>query len=185
VSPKHGDPALSNNVSSDERKRPRQPMRNDTSDDHVPVPWAIRSTLVGVTDLDRSVAFYTDIGPFEEVARKDAVAVLRHLSPGSLLLVLRERQGRHPVRHGQDSLGLRSISFNVGSLGELDRIESRLRDDERFTLRWKMGDDGPIELVSGRDPDNQPVVFVSYDESAVLGTNYYIAIADLVHSLDV
>jgi hypothetical protein len=45
--------------------------------------------------------------------------------------------------------------------------------------------DGAPEMVRGRDPDNLPLVFVSDDESRVLSTEYYLAIVDLVQSLDV
>jgi hypothetical protein len=151
--------------------------------DHVPEPWAIRSTLITVTDLDRSVRFYGDLGPFEEVIRKDGVAILSHVVPGCIFLILRDTQSVHGVRHGQQSLGLRSIAFNVRSVGELDRIQSVLMDHGCFTSRRTMAD-GPPEMVRGRDPDNLPLVFVS-DENRALSTKYYLAVADLVHSLDV
>ena len=86
--------------------------------------WTIRSTLIAVTNLDRSVAFYSEIGPFEEIFREDAVAVLGETSPASISLILRETRGTGHTRNHQRSLGLRSIHFNVGLLGELDRLES-------------------------------------------------------------
>jgi hypothetical protein len=147
-------------------------------------PWVIRSTLLAVADLDRSSRFYRDVGPFEEVIRKDGVAILGHVAPRSIFLILRERRSLHGIRHGQQSLGLRSIAFNVRSVGELDRIESVLRDRGCFTSRRTMADGAP-EMVRGRDPDNLPLVFVSYDENRILSTEYYLAIVDLVHSLDV
>ena len=36
--------------------------------DHVAQPWAIRSTLIAVSDLDRSIAFYQELGPFDVIA---------------------------------------------------------------------------------------------------------------------
>ncbi len=45
--------------------------------DHVAQPWAFRSTLIAVADLDRSIAFYRELGPFDEIAREDAVARAR------------------------------------------------------------------------------------------------------------
>jgi len=53
--------------------------------DRVAQPWAIRSTLVAVADLDRSVDFYRVPGPFDEIVREDAVAVLGHMSPASII----------------------------------------------------------------------------------------------------
>ena len=108
--------------------------------DHPAQPWAIRSTLVAVADLDRSVDFYRDIGPFDEIAREDAVAVVGDAPATSIVLILRETKGTHHIRHGQQSLGLRSITFNVGSLSELDRIESVLRGRDVFTSRQKIAD---------------------------------------------
>jgi catechol 2,3-dioxygenase-like lactoylglutathione lyase family enzyme len=152
--------------------------------DHDAQPWAIRSTLVTVGDLDRSVAFYRDLGPFDEVAREEAVVVLGGVSPTSIVLILRETRGFHQARHGQQSLGLRSIAFNVGSIGELDRIESVLRGRHLFTSRRQISD-GAAELLLGRDPDNLPLVFICYTEDQSLGPEYYRTVVNLVYSLDV
>jgi catechol 2,3-dioxygenase-like lactoylglutathione lyase family enzyme len=149
--------------------------------DHATQRWSIRSTLVAVTNLDRSVAFYRELGPFEELAREDAVAVLGESSPESLILLLRETRGG---RHGQQSLGLRSIIFNIGSAGELDRIESVLRAHDLFTSR-SVRAGGVSELISGRDPDNLPLAFVCYADGGPIGTDYYRSITDLVYSLDI
>jgi catechol 2,3-dioxygenase-like lactoylglutathione lyase family enzyme len=145
--------------------------------------WSIRSTLIAVSNLDRSVAFYRDIGPFEEIAREDAVAVLGDASPGSLVLLLRETRGIHGGRYGQQSLGLRSIVFNIESAAELDRIESILRAHDLFTSRRDVAD-GTSELVRGRDPDNLPLAFVRYAEGGQIGANYYRTVANMVYSLD-
>ncbi len=152
--------------------------------DPVVQAWSIRSALVAVTELDRSVAFYRELGPFEEIVRKDAVAVLGDMSPRSTILILRETRGIHHARRGQQSLGLRSITFNVGSLAELDRIESILRSRDVFTSRREVAD-GASELIRGRDPDNMPLVFVRDAEGESIGTEYWRAVASLVYALDV
>jgi hypothetical protein len=146
--------------------------------------WTIRSTLVTVTKLDRSVAFYREIGPFEEIVLDDTVAVLGQQPRGTMFIILRQVRSEHAVRHGQESLGVRSLTFNVGSTGELDRIEPLLRQHGQFTRRWTMSD-GAAELMTGRDPDNLPLAFGSYDESKLIGTEYYGAIAGFVQSLDI
>ena len=150
----------------------------------VPEPWTIRSTLIAVADLDRSVAFYREVGPFDEIVREDAVAVLGEMSPASVVLILREVRGTHQGRHGQQSLGLRSLHFKIESLGELNRIESVLRGRELFTSRRQTAD-GASEILLGRDPDNLPLAFVCYGEGKPLGPDYYRGIALLVYSLDV
>jgi len=144
--------------------------------------WTVRSTLIAVDDLERSVAFYGELGPFDEIFREDEVAVLGDTSPESIVLILRQTRGI-PTRHGQQSLGLRSIHFNVGSLGELDRIEAILRGRGLFTSRRQIAVDAS-ELVLGRDPDNLPLAFVCYGEGWPLGPDYYRAIALMVYSLD-
>jgi hypothetical protein len=151
--------------------------------DHVGQPWVIRSTLAVVTDLDRSVAFYRELGPFEEIVREDAVAVLGDVSPASIILILREARGMS-ARRGQQSLGLRSITFNVGSTSELDRIESVLRGRDLFTSRRPLVN-GASDLLRGRDPDNFPLVFVCYAEGETLGLDYYRMVANVAHSLDI
>jgi hypothetical protein len=153
------------------------------SADQVARPWSLRSTLIAVGNLDRSVAFYQELGPFHEIAREDAVAVLGEESPEAVVLILREMRG-HQTRHGQQSLGLRSITFNVGSLGELDRVEAVLRNHDLFGSRRKIAD-GASELLRGRDPDNMPLVFVCYNDLKTIGSEYYQAIAGLFYSLDV
>ena len=76
------------------------------STDPVPRHWAIRSTLVAVGDLDPSVAFYREVGPFEEVAREDAVRRFSVVRPASIHRPHAERDaGIHHTRHGQQWLG--------------------------------------------------------------------------------
>jgi hypothetical protein len=152
------------------------------ADDAAPT-WSIRSTLVAVSNLDRSVAFYKEIGPFEELSRQDAVAILGSPTPGSLALLLRERPGSGGHRYGQQALGLRSIIFTIDTVSELDRVESVLRTHNLFTSRRDIAD-GSSELITGRDPDNLPLAFVHYTEGRTIGADYYGIVSDLVYSLD-
>jgi hypothetical protein len=151
--------------------------------DDVTQTWTIRSTLIAVTELDRAVGFYRELGTFEVIVREDTVAVLGSLSPESIVLILREAESMHTVRHGQQSLGLRSINFNVGSLGELDRIESVLRSRDLFTSRQDVAD-GASQLIRGRDPDNLPISFVCYAEGEPKGPDYYRTVINLAFTLD-
>jgi hypothetical protein len=150
--------------------------------DPVAQPWVLRSNLVAVADLDRSIGFYGELGPFGVVAREDAIAVVGDASPGSVVLVLRETRGLHQTRHGPQSLGLRSMTFNVGSPVELDRIESFLRSRDLFTDRRHIAD-GASDLLRGRDPDNLPLVFVSYAKDTI-GSEYYESVISMFYSLD-
>jgi hypothetical protein len=141
-----------------------------------------RSALVAVADLDRSIAFYQELVPFDVIVREDDVAVLGGESPESFGLILRQTPSIYPTRHGQQSLGLRFITLNVGSLSELDQIESQLRRSDLFTQRREIGE-GASEVILGRDPDNLPLAFV-YDAENTLGPDYYRTIGNLVYALD-
>src|SRR5580698_1157576 len=151
--------------------------------DPVARPWAIRSTLIAVSDLERSIAFYQELGPFDVIAREQAVAVLGHVSPTSIGVMLRETEHIDEGRQGQQSLGLRSEIFNLGSLEELDRIEAFLRRRDLFTARRNSADDAS-DFILGRDPDNLPLVFVYYSQET-LGADYYRKMIELVYSIDV
>jgi hypothetical protein len=151
--------------------------------DHEEQPWTLRSTLIAVSDLARSVSFYHEIGPFDEIGREDAVVVLGGQSPSAIVLILRELRG-HQTRHGQQSLGLRSMIFSVGSVGELDRIEAVLRSHDLYTSRHELAD-GASVILRGRDPDNLPLVFVCYHESMTFGADYFRTIAEMFYSIDV
>jgi hypothetical protein len=151
--------------------------------DHAEQPWAIRSTLVAVSDLDRSVAFYQELGPFDVIAREQAVAVLGKVSPAAIGVILRQTERVDEGRQGPQSLGLRSEIFNLGSLAELNRIESVLRGRDLFVARRNSAD-GVSDFIVGRDPDNLPLVFVYYAEDT-LGADYYRKMIDLVYSIDV
>jgi hypothetical protein len=159
-------------------------MREMAMPDQAGPRWTIRSTLISVADLERSVSFYREIGPFEELTRADAVAVLGESSLPSVALILRESRSTHRVRHGQQSLGLRSITFDVGTPAELDRVETLLRKRGLFTTRQTIVD-AASDLVVGRDPDNLPLVFVCYADGVTLSSDYYGTIAEIVYSLDV
>lgn len=152
------------------------------STNDVTQPWTLRSTLVAVADLERSVDFYSQLGPFEVIAREDAVAVLGGVSPASVVITLRETRSHHQARHGPQSLGVRSMTFNVGSRQEVDRVESFLRSRDLFTDRRQVHD-GASDLLRGRDPDNLPLLFVYYAADTI-GPDYYQEAIGLFYSLD-
>ena len=73
------------------------------------------------------------------------------------------------------------MTFNVGSPGELDRIESVLRG--RASL--PPANRSPAHQNWYSEESRQlPSVFVSYADDEPLGTEYYQALAGLIYSLD-
>ncbi len=109
--------------------------------------------------------------------------MLGNVSPTSIAVVLRATEHIDEGRQGPQSLGLRSEIFNLGSVSELNRIESFLRSRNLFTSR-RSSADNVSDFIIGRDPDNLPLVFVYYAEET-LGADYYRNMLGLVYSVDV
>lgn len=135
-----------------------------TADHH---GWSLRSAVLSVRDLDRSSAFYQDVMAVREIFREKQIAVLSNDRSPSFNLFLREanRDARHP---GQQALGVRSLSCDVGSLGELDRVEARLHDLNGFVLRKAIDSSARFEIVQGHDPDRTALVFVAAESNLAI-----------------
>jgi catechol 2,3-dioxygenase-like lactoylglutathione lyase family enzyme len=122
--------------------------------------WSIRSVLISVKDLDRSSTFYQDVMNLQEAHREDQLVVLTRSLPGSMLLYLR-RAYRAAVHQGQQALGVRALSCDVGSFAELDRVEQRLRALGAFVSREIIEGPERFEAVRGLDPDRLPLALVA------------------------
>jgi catechol 2,3-dioxygenase-like lactoylglutathione lyase family enzyme len=114
---------------------------------------SIQSILLNVNDLDRSVAFYSDVFEFRVYVRETDVAALEvGGSDRRQVLVLRGASRYfHP---GRDVIGPRLISFEAASLDEVNLIEARL--DARKGLVGRKRAKG-WEAVFGIDPDRNQV----------------------------
>ncbi|MGO9660196.1 MAG: VOC family protein [Acidimicrobiales bacterium] len=120
--------------------------------------WSVQSLLIGVRDLNRSSAFYQEVMHLREVLRQDRVAVLVDDAKGPVVLYLRELyRPRDAVRPGPEALGLRAVTFRVGSLAELDRVEQHLRAEHAFRDRYSLEGTEVFEVVRGWDPDRAPL----------------------------
>jgi catechol 2,3-dioxygenase-like lactoylglutathione lyase family enzyme len=144
--------------------------------------WSIRSAVISVRDLDRSTTFYQDVMNLREVARQDQIAVLGADGAGLFTLYLRQAQ-QNARRAGQQSLGVRAISFNVGSLAELDRVEERLRALDAFRVRETLDVEGRLDVMFGYDPDRLSLVFAA-PESGGLVSGFHQAFGRL-YAVDV
>jgi len=122
----------------------------------------MHSVLIWVSDLDESVRFYTDVCDLQETRHETGVASLGADDAGLPRLLLRQAD-RGGIETGQQTLGLRACSFNVGSNLELDRVEARLKALHAFQDRRRAGDDDRLGLVVGHDPDRLPLTFLSYE----------------------
>lgn len=144
--------------------------------------WTVRSVLVSVRDLSRSAAFYQEVLGLHEVAREGEVAVLE--GPRRRFAVqLREVSGQ-AVRHGQQELGPRAISFDVESRSELDLVAQRLEAAGALVSRGPLHGSEPFEVVSGRDPDGLPLVFIVYETGQPLDPDHYRHVALHMYGVD-
>jgi hypothetical protein len=114
---------------------------------------SIQSILLNVNDLDRSVAFYSDVFEFGVYVRETDVAALEvNASDRRQVLVLRARGNfRHP---GRSVIGPRLISFEAGSVVEVNLVETRLEARKGLVGRKRAKG---WEAVFGIDPDRNQV----------------------------
>jgi catechol 2,3-dioxygenase-like lactoylglutathione lyase family enzyme len=144
--------------------------------------WSVRSILISVRDLDRSVAFYTDVMGVHELVRQDQVAILAFHESRSFALMLREAPGQ-ATRHGQQETGVRALSFDVKDAAAMDRVQGRLERHGLLRGRRRLAGE-PFEVVEGHDPDGLPLLFIAYG-TAPLPPDHYRQVAPIMYSLDV
>lgn len=149
--------------------------------DEVPA-WSIRSVVVSVRDLDRSANFYKEVMQVRELFRESQIVVLGSGRAPSFTLYLREAN-RDAVHSGQQSLGVRAFSCDVGSLSELDGVEGRLRALDGFLGREVIDEDEKFEMVQGHDPDWLSLVFVAAETN--LPPEDYRRIMARLYSIDI
>jgi catechol 2,3-dioxygenase-like lactoylglutathione lyase family enzyme len=145
--------------------------------------WSLRSVLISVSNLDRSVPFYEDVMSIREMQRDGQLAILGS-DMGSLMLILREAS-RGTVHSGQQSLGLRTFSCNVTSHAELDRVEERLLARGAFRDRQQIGDAAMFEILRGYDPDRLPMTFVTYDARHAMSADDYLHAMSEMYDVDI
>jgi catechol 2,3-dioxygenase-like lactoylglutathione lyase family enzyme len=141
------------------------------------------AALIMVSDLDRSVPFYADVAGLQEIFREPDAAILGvELGQAATLYLKRAaRGGHHP---GQETLGVRAVSFYSGSVAELDRVEERMRALDVLLARRQVGENGRVGLVLGHDPDRLALAFVSHDQNQPLTGTEYESVSSLIYGWD-
>jgi catechol 2,3-dioxygenase-like lactoylglutathione lyase family enzyme len=147
-------------------------------------PWTSRSVLVSVSDLDRSAAFYQQLLGVHEILRDDQLAVL-HGSAGQPLAIYLRQALRGATHSGQDSLGVRSLGFDVGSFAALDRIEEILRASDAFRDRQSIPTRDTFQVIRGEDPDRFPLNFVADESGEEMTVADYSFVIRLMYAIDV
>ena len=140
---------------------------------------SIQSILLNVGDLERSIAFYTEVFDFSVDAQQIDVAALKvSASDRRQVLVLRATKGTfHP---GRGVIGPRLVSFEAASLDEVHLVEARLDARKAFAGRRRAKG---WEAVFGFDPDRNQVSVaaglwgepIGEDDWAVLDEAVYTA----------
>ena len=111
---------------------------------------SIQTSLLNVSNLDRSLAFYRDVFEFAQSARGDRVAALMiNETDRRQVLVLREVSD-HAPHQGRMGIGPRLFALEAGSLDELHIIEERLV--ARRALVGRAGTE-TYQAIVGLDPD--------------------------------
>jgi catechol-2,3-dioxygenase len=138
---------------------------------------SLQSILLNVNDLDRSVAFYSDVFEFRTYVRETDVAALEvSASDRRQVLVLRATGNfRHP---GRGVIGPRLISFEAGSLDEVNLVEARL--DARKSLVGRRRAKG-WEAVFGVDPDRNQVSIAAGRSGQPIGDDDWTMLDEAVY----
>ena len=116
---------------------------------------AINHLALTVTDMDRSRAFYQDVLGFEFITEFGPKYLL---SNGEVILALNQApdpaQAIANDRFSENRVGLDHVSFNVGSMEELESAVKAL--DEQGVPRGEINDLGGLGIcvLAFRDPDN-------------------------------
>lgn len=117
----------------------------------------VASSVLFVTELERSVSFYRDLFGGEVSLRAEGEAALL-LTPGGFQLYIIER-GRH-AQHHPGGLGHHLLMWTTDSPEGLKFFEQALKDSGSYTGTHSADQ---VTFVEGRDPDGIRVVVVHPD----------------------
>ena len=115
---------------------------------------SIQGILLNVSDLERSITFYTEVFEFSVDAQEIDVAALNvSASDRRQVLILRATKATsfHP---GRGAIGPRLLAFEAGSLDEVHLVQARLEARKAFAGRRRAKG---WEAVLGFDPDRNQV----------------------------
>ena len=116
----------------------------------------VASSVLFVSELERSVTFYRDLFRCEETLRSHDAALL--LAPGGFQLYIIERRKR--AAHHPGGLGFHLLMWSTDSARGLEYFEQALKDAGSYTDTHTAGE---VTFVEGRDPDGLRVVIAHPD----------------------
>jgi len=131
----------------------------------------VTSSVIFVSDIDRSVDFYRDVFACEVTIRKPQAALL--LAPGGFQIYLIGRSARTP--HPSGGIGPQYLIWAVNSADDLQELEQALRRYGRTTHTYISGG---VTFIAGRDPDGIRILMAhpGPDEfpRSVIGAQFYV-----------
>jgi catechol 2,3-dioxygenase-like lactoylglutathione lyase family enzyme len=138
---------------------------------------SIQSILINISDLERSIAFYTEVFEFSVDAQEIDVAALNvSASDRRQVLVLRKTNGQfHP---GRGIIGPRLFAFEAASLDEVHLVESRL--EARQSLAGRRRAKG-WEAVFGFDPDRNQLSIAAGLSGEPIGEDDWTVLDETVY----
>jgi catechol-2,3-dioxygenase len=116
----------------------------------------VASSVLFVSELERSVVFYRDLFRCEVTLRSHDAALL--LTQGGFQLYIIER-GKRAVHH-EGGLGHHLLMWSTDSARGLEHFEQALKDAGSYTDTHTAGE---ITFVEGRDPDGLRIVIAHPD----------------------
>lgn len=106
----------------------------------------ITSSVIFVSDIDRSVDFYREVFACEVTIQQPEAALL--LAPGGFQIYLIGRSARTP--HPSGGIGPQFLIWAVHSADDLQDLDQTLRRYGRVTHTYTSGG---VTFIAGRDPD--------------------------------
>ena len=128
-----------------------EPDRQAQPGPAIRVTAKVASSLMTVSDLDRSVNFYCDVFSCRVALRERDTALL--LTPGGFQIYLHSKGPSRRPRVG--ATGVQYLMWATDSQAELQRISQRLRAYDVATHSYT---ENGVTFVEGTDPDDGRVI---------------------------
>ena len=118
----------------------------------------IQAVLLDVSDLKQSIDFYREVFGLRVVSEAYRVTVVMVSDKHRRQVLLLRELGRNADHGGRGYIGPRMLSFEVGSLAELETVEQRFV--QRQALLWHRQTD-TYRAILGLDTDRIEVCVAS------------------------
>jgi catechol 2,3-dioxygenase-like lactoylglutathione lyase family enzyme len=140
----------------------------------------IQTSLLNVSDLDRSAQFYQEVFEFRLLSRIEGVVVLMISDMNRTQALALREVGGSALHSGGLSIGPRLLALEAGSCAELDLIEQRLVDlqalvGRRQTNAWR--------ATVGIDPDRIKISVSSSLTGAPIQRNDWNHIDEMIYAI--